>query len=326
MMDRRSMLKVVAGAAGAMVAAQVAGRFVRGADGAEAIPGADEKDPLTPELTKVKIGIRKVSEGLFVLLGAGGNIGLLDGKDGVIVIDSGVPERAKDVAAAIGIVSKSPASVLINTHYHFDHVGGNEAVFGKGFRIAAHANVRKRLAEGGVIDFFQRKEEPKPAAALPVMTYDESMTLHANGEVLRLTHYPPPGHTDGDTYIRFEKANVLHTGDLFFNGLYPFIDYSAKGSLDGMIAAEEKLLSLVEDRTKIIPGHGMVCGKADLQKAVDMLKTVRDKIKPLVDAKKTVEEVVAAKPLGVLEGKFSKGFLDDDAFTKLVYMCYMKGT
>jgi glyoxylase-like metal-dependent hydrolase (beta-lactamase superfamily II) len=319
-LDRRTMLKTLAAAATAALAARYATRFAR-AD--EPIPGADEKDPLAPQLASVKIGVRKLADNLCVLFGAGGNIGLLDGKDGLIVIDSGVPERAKDVAAAIGIVSKSPANLLINTHYHYDHVGGNEAVHARGFKIAAHANVRKRLAEGGTIDFFQRKEDPKPEAALPVVTFDDSMTVHANGETLTLTHQAP-AHTDGDVFIRFEKAGVLHTGDLFFNGIYPFIDYSARGSLDGMIAAEEKLLTIVDDKTKIIPGHGPIAGKADLQREVDMLKKVRDQIKPLVDAKKTLEQVVAAKPLSVLEGKFSKGFLDDDTFTKLVYFCYTK--
>ena len=323
MLDRRTLLKTLASAAGIALAGRfTANRFVYADD---KIPGADDSDPMTPGLMKVKVGIRKVADNLWVLLGAGGNIGLFDGRDGVIIIDAGLPERAKDVAAAIRIVTQNPANLLINTHYHFDHTGGNEAVHALGFPIAAHANVRKRLSEKITIDFMQHTEDPKPEAARPTLTFENAITVHANGDTLSLVHVPP-AHTDGDSYILFEKAGVLQSGDLFFNGFYPFIDYSTGGSIDGMIAAEEKLLAITDDKTKIIPGHGAVCGKADLQKALDMLKTVRDKIKPFVDAGKSAEETVAAKPLAVLEGKFSKGFLDDDKFTTLVhYTCSRAG-
>ncbi len=308
-------------AAGVMVGQMAFSRRVYGQTFLDKIFGADETDPLTPTLAKVRIGIRKVSDNLYVLLGAGGNIGLLDGKDGAIVIDSGLPERAKDVATAISAVAKNPANMLINTHYHYDHTGGNEAVHAMGFRIAAQENTRKHLSEKVTIEFLQQTQEPQPEGARPTVTFGETFGVYANGESIKATHVAP-AHTDSDAYLVFEKANVVQTGDLFFNGFYPFIDYSTGGSLDGMIAAEEKLLTLVDGQTKIIPGHGPVGGKADLQTALDMLRTVRDVMVPLAKSGKSVEEVVAGKPMGVFKGKFSAGFLDDDTFTKLIYMCY----
>ena len=322
LMDRRMMLKTVGSvAAVALAGAIVPGRVAYGQDNfLYRIMGNDPADPLTPALSKFHVGIRKLSEGLYVLLGAGGNIGLFDGPDGAIVIDSGLAERAKDIAGAIAAVAKGPTAMLLNTHYHFDHTGANEAVHALGYKIVAQDATYKHLSEKTTIEFMQMTMDPAPAGALPTMTFDQHLTLHLNGETIRGVHVAP-AHTDSDAYYHFEKANVVQTGDLFFNGFYPFIDYSTRGSLDGMISAEEKLLVLIDEKTKLIPGHGPVGGKADLQAAHDMLTQVRDTMTPLVKSGKSVEEVVAANPLASLDAKWGKGFLDTATFTKLIYMC-----
>jgi cyclase len=322
-LDRRTLLKSLGSAAAvAFASSLLPTRSARAQTNfLDRIIGGDDTDPLTPTLAKVHVGIRKVADNLYVLLGAGGNIGLFDGPDGAIVIDAGLPNRAKDVAAAVKIVAKSPANTLINTHFHFDHTGGNEAIHALGCRIIAQEKTRQHLSQGATIEFIKLNFPPSPAAALPTVTFADHLSFYANGESLHVVHIAR-AHTDSDAYIFFEKANVLQTGDLFFNAMYPFTDTTNGGSFDGMIAAAERLLKVGDDRTKIIPGHGAVGTKADLQTELDMLNTVRDTIKPLIAAGKTIDEVAAAKPLAALDAKFGKGFLDTDTFTKLVYTCY----
>jgi glyoxylase-like metal-dependent hydrolase (beta-lactamase superfamily II) len=322
-LNRRTLLKSLGSAAALALTTSLLPRTAGAqANFLDRINGGDDTDPLTPALTKIHVGIRKVSDNLYVLLGAGGNIGLFDGPDGAIVIDSGTPDRAKDVAAAVKIVAKNPPNILINTHFHFDHTGGNEAVHALGCRIIAQEKNRKHLAEGTSIDFIHMKFPPSPEAALPILTFPDHLTLYANNDTLHLVHVAR-AHTDSDAYILFEKANVLQTGDLFFNGMYPFLDTSNGGSFDGMIAAAERLLKITDDQTKIIPGHGPVGTKADLQTALDMMNAARDTLKPLIASGKTMDDIVAAKPLASFDAKFGKGFLDTDTFTKLLYTCYV---
>ena len=242
-----------------------------------------------------------------------------------MVIDSGYPDRAKDVAAAIKIVAKNPANLLINTHYHFDHTGANELLHDGGLRIAAYEKVRQRLSQKITNDFLQMTFDPKPEGARPSITFKDDMALYVNGDTLRIGYIGVNAHTDGDTYVRFEKANVLQTGDLFFSGFYPFIDYAVGGSLDGMITAEQKLLGMVDDKTRIIPGHGAVSNKAGLQEELDMLRKVRDIMQPQCTSGRSMEDVVAVKPLATLPEKFGKGFLDTETFVKLIYVGYAKG-
>lgn len=325
-LTRRTLLQSLSAAG---LAALLPG--ARGQTSAPALPftertfNADPNDPLTPTLSKVHVGIRKLADNLYTLLGDGGSVSVFDGPDGAIVIDSGLPDRAKDVATALAAVAKYPPGTLINTHWHFDHTGGNAALRAAGYRILAHTNTRKHLSEKVTVEFLNMTAEPSPEPARPATTFDDRLTLHVNGDTLHLVHVPP-AHTDSDIYVLFENAGVLQTGDIFFNGYYPFIDYSTGGSLDGMIGAEEKLVAALKDfkigNLKIVPGHGPVGTPADLQASLDMLKKTRDVLKPLIDAKKSLEEITAAKPLAVFNGKFSQGFLDDDTFVKLVYMCY----
>src|SRR5262249_19292988 len=184
---------------------------------------------------------------------------------------------------------------VLNTHWHGDHSGGNENLGGEGSLIVAHENVRRRMSSEQVNSFFQRTTPPSPEKALPVVTYTDSVTPHLNRYEIRCTHRPP-AHTDGDSVVHLVKANVLHAGDLFFNGLYPFIDVESGGSFDGMVGAADRMLAMADDDTQIIPGHGPMGKKADLKAFRDMLAGVRDKMKPLVAAGKTLAEVQAAKP------------------------------
>lgn len=322
-LPRRTVLQMgMAGIAGmALAAAGV--RSAAGQTTAAAIPGADAADPLTPQLARVRLGVRKVADNVYMILGAGGNIGVYAGKDAVVVIDAGLPDRAKDVVTAVGIVAKGTPDLLVNTHYHFDHVGANEALREAGYSLVGHENVHKRLSEKIENTFLKMTFEPLPEKARPAVTFGEKLTLRPAGETLRLTHIPM-AHTDGDAVVVFEKAGVMHTGDLFFNGTYPFIDLGVGGSVDGMIRACDTLLTMVDDKLKIIPGHGPVCGKVELQAFQDMLKQVRDAVKPLVEAGKTADEIVAADPLAKLNDKWGKGFLNGEMFTRLAALSFVR--
>ncbi len=266
----------------------------------------------------VKVETVPVSEGLYMLMGEGGNIGVSVGEDGTFIIDDQYAEMTDKIANALSTVSGSTPRFLVNTHWHGDHAGGNEN-FGKaGSIIVAHENVREALKVEKAITLFGMVKPPSPKAALPLITYQREMSLHLNGDDLRLYHVAN-AHTDGDTIVHFSKANVLHTGDAFFNGFYPFIDTDSGGSIAGMIAASRKLLELADDNTRIIPGHGPLADKADLQAYHDMLVTAQANIGALKKAGKSIEEIVAAKPTAELDDKWGDGFLKPDIWVRIVY-------
>ena len=270
------------------------------------------------DFSKVEIKSEKVAEGLYVLFGAGGNIGVSVGADGVFIIDDQYAPLSDKLLAAIKALSDKPLRFLLNTHWHGDHTGGNESFSKTGVVIVAHDNVRKRMSTNQFIAAFNMKVDASPPAALPIITFSDTATFHFNGQEIDAFHVPP-AHTDGDSAIYFPGLNVLHTGDLFFNGLYPFIDVDSNGSVDGMIAAAEKILPMINDQTKIIPGHGPVATKADYAAFRDMLKAARTSVEALIKAGKSEEEAVAAKPLAPLDEKWGKGFLSSDLFTQIVY-------
>ena len=265
------------------------------------------------DFSKVEITTQQVAEGIYMLQGAGGNIGIMAGADGVLTIDDQFAPLSEKIKAAIAKVSDKPVRFLFNTHYHGDHVGGNEN-FGKlGITIVAHDNVWARLSKPDAA----RSLPAYPKEALPIITFGGTITFHLNGDTIAVTHLPP-AHTDGDAVLYFEKANVLHTGDCFFNGRYPVVDVKVGGSVDGMIAATEKILSMVNDRTKIIPRHGPLGDKASLQAFHDMLVAVRDKVRPLVASGKSVEEIVAAKPTADFDAQWGTGGSPPDRFVTAV--------
>jgi len=250
--------------------------------------------------------------------GAGGNLAVCAGKDGVVVVDSEYTRLAGKVKAAIAALSDQPVKYLINTHWHFDHVGGNESFAKAGSLIVAHENVRKRMAVDQVIGLAGRKVPASPKAALPVFTYTRAVTFHFSGEEIAVVHISG-AHTDGDSIVHFRKANVLHTGDIFFNGGYPFIDIKAGGSIDGMIAAVGTVVKMCDDKTRIIPGHGPVATRADLEKYGSMLRDFRAVISGEIEAGKDLEAILAARSTAALDRQWGRAFFPPRRFTRIVY-------
>jgi cyclase len=270
------------------------------------------------DFSKVEVTSEKLAEGVYMLQGAGGNIGLSVGADAAFLIDDQYAPLTPKIKAAVAALTSKPVKFVLNTHWHGDHSGGNKDLGESGTLIVAHENVRKRMSTEQFIEAFGMKTPPADPAALPVVTFNDSVTFHLNGDEIYAVHVAP-AHTDGDSIVQFRKANVLHGGDTFFNGMYPFIDLSSGGSVSGMIAAADRMLALAGDGTKIIPGHGPLATKADLKAHRDMLATARDRVAALVKAGKTLEEATAAKPLAELDAKWGQGFLKADPFVSILY-------
>lgn len=268
------------------------------------------------DFSGVEITTTEVRPGIYMLEGAGGNIGLSGGPDGAFVIDDQFAPLADKIAAAIGKVSAEPVRFVLNTHWHGDHAGGNEAFRAKGAIIVAHDNVRKRLKEG--LKRETGETPPAPAGALPVVTFSDSVSFYWNGHEFRVRH-AAGAHTDGDAIVHIETANVVHMGDIFFNGGYPFIDIASGGDLDGLIAAQDAVLNLIDDDTRIIPGHGPLATKADLASHVAMLKDVRARINALIAQGLDEAAMIKADPLKDLNAKWGVGFINGEAMTRAAY-------
>ena len=267
---------------------------------------------------KTPITTTKLYDNVYALQGAGGNMALQTGKEGLVLIDSSFSTSVPKVKEAIAAISKDSPDALINTHWHYDHTDGNEGMHAAGFSIFAHQKTRERMATPQSIAFFHIEMPASPDAALPSITFTDSMQAWHNGDSLDLVHFDP-AHTDTDIYIHFHKANVLHMGDTWFNGFYPFIDEATGGRIGGMIDAAQKGLSIADNQTKIIPGHGPLGNKADLQRCHDMLSAIRDKVAALKASGASEQEAVAKKPTADFDASWGKGMFNGDVFTGIVY-------
>ena len=268
------------------------------------------------DFSKVEVTAQQLAPGVAVLFGAGGNIGVSFGEDGTTLIDDQYAPLTAKIQAAVAALGATPTKFLVNTHWHGDHSGGNENLGNAGAVIMAHDNVRVRLAAGG--DIAGTTIAPAAKAALPVITYADGLKLHLNGEEIRVISVAP-AHTDGDSIIHWTKSNVVHMGDLFMLQVsFPFVDRDSGGDVRGFVAAADKVLALANDQTKIIPGHGAMATKADLQNHRNMIATVIAKVEAGIKAGQTLDQIKATNPTDGF-GVNPKGFISADRFVETVY-------
>ena len=320
-MNRRESLATLAG----IGLLGVAGRSGRADD-----PKSPEEMTL-PELIKtvgpmmatIPIQTKALAPGLALITGPGGNITALTGPDGTLMADSFVPGHGEALLAAVRKLKADGPITLVDTHWHFDHAGGNAALGAAGVKIVAHENVRTRLGSDQYMSDLGTAFPKEPAVALPVVTFADSATYHLNGEEVYLQHVPP-AHTDGDVFLHYRHANVIQTGDLVFIGSYPNIDSSSEGWITGMIAAADRLLGIIDERTVVVPGHGPVGGRAEVQGFRSMLAGVRDRVQPMVEAGKSVAEVIAAKPTAPFDAQWGGGLFKGRHFAELAYNGLLK--
>jgi len=266
----------------------------------------------------VKVTATRVADQIFMVTGKGGNIGLFIGPDGTFLIDDQFAPLTEKILAAIKSVGGEVPKFVINTHYHGDHTGGNEKLGKQGALIFSHHNVRERLESGSAIAAFKMTRPAVAKEGLPVVTFSKKVKFHLNGDTVHVKHVPH-AHTDGDSFIYFENANVIHAGDSFFNGFYPFIDVNHGGSLKGMIRAVDKLLRMADDRTKIIPGHGPLADKKALTDYRAMLATAYERLNKLKAEGKTAQEAAAADPLKDLEATWGDGIFKGDRWIEVIW-------
>lgn len=309
-MNRRGFVKLGLAAG----AASLAPRWMT----AQSAPLPDRIAQARAGALKTPIKTTKLADNLYLLQGAGGNMALQTGPEGNVLIDASFATAVPAILEAIGAVSKAAPDALINTHWHFDHTDGNEGLHTAGFTIIAHEKTRERLGAPQTMKLFGFTVPASPAGALPAITFNDTMQAWHNGDALEMVHFEP-AHTDTDIYIRFHKADVLHVGDIWFNGMYPFIDEGTGGSIGGMIKAGEKALAVAGPDTKIIPGHGPLGSKADLQKFHDMLSTVRDRVGALKAGGASEQDVLAKKPLADLDATWAKGMFTSDMLIGIAY-------
>ena len=270
-----------------------------------------------PDYSKVEIRIEQIAPGVAVLFGAGGNIGLSYGVDGNVIVDDQFAPLTPKILAAIRSLDPDPVRFVVNTHWHFDHTGGNEDHGKAGAVILAHRNVRERMSTEQFLTAMNMKIPPSPKDALPVVTFAEGVDLNLNGDTLHVIHVRN-AHTDGDSIVHWQKANVLHMGDTFFHrASFQFIDLSSGGSIDGVVAAAEKGLAMANAQTRIIPGHGPVASRADLAAYRDMLVAIRGKVAAGIAAKQSLAQIQASKPAAAYG--MPDGFIKPDAFVEAVF-------
>jgi cyclase len=279
-----------------------------------ALPGAVAAQQ--PPVAEVRA--EQVAPGVHVLYGSGGNIGVSAGRDGVFLIDDQYAVMTPRITEALAKLSPEPPRFVLNTHWHGDHTGGNENLAAKGSLIVAHDNVRVRMGSEQFSRFFERSTPASPSGALPVVTFNDSVSFFQNGDEIRGMHVEH-AHTDGDVFIHFRKANVIHAGDVVFIGRYPFIDLDSGGSVAGVIAAVDRMLALADDGTRIIPGHGEVTDKAGLAAYREMLTVTSKRVRDLAAAGKSVDEVLAAKPNADYDARLAWDFISAERYARILY-------
>jgi glyoxylase-like metal-dependent hydrolase (beta-lactamase superfamily II) len=278
-----------------------------------AVPGLRAQDWEHVQIETVDLG-----GGVYMLTGNGGNIGVAAGEDGVFLVDDQYAPLTDKIVAAVQAISDRPIGFVLNTHWHTDHTSGNENLRNAGALIVAHDNVRTRLSAPQYSEFFDRTVPPASTAALPSLTFSEAVTFHLNGGEIHAFHVEH-AHTDGDAIVVFKNANVVHMGDTYFNGLYPYIDVSTGGSIDGTIAAVEKALALSDDETKVIPGHGPLADRAELLGYLEMLRGVRAAVAEAIAMGKDREAVIAARPTAKWDEEWGRVWLTPEQFTSIIY-------
>jgi glyoxylase-like metal-dependent hydrolase (beta-lactamase superfamily II) len=280
------------------------------------------------DYSKLEITTTDLGNGVYLLGWQGGDSLILVGDDGVLLVDTSVAQMGDKIRAAIAKVSSKPIKLVINTHAHADHFGANEALAKDGAAIVAHDNLRERMAKGQHIAAFNQTIPPARPAALPTVTYAEAMTLHFDGETIQLFH-PHNAHTDSDTLVHFKRANVIHASGTFGgDGSYPFFDMSSGGSLAGVIASQEKMLSLADEKTRIIADEGDPASTDALRSCRDALVTIRARVQKSIDEGKSEDEAVAAKPTQDLDSRWVRpgGFLTGDTFSRMAYQSLQRGS
>lgn len=277
-----------------------------------------DHSPKHDQATPIQVIPANEEAGIYMLMGEGGNIGVLVGKDGALLIDSQFAQLSEGIQAAVAKLGNEDIRFLLNTHWHFDHTGGNENLGNEGVMIVAHDNVRDRMSTDQTVPSISMEFPASPDVALPVMTYRDRIMFYLNEQTIEVTHVEA-AHTDGDSIIHFPDANVMHLGDTYFNGFYPFIDFDSAGSLDGMIAATEQALELADDETVIIPGHGPISNKAELETYLALLQEVKVRTEAAIVTNVSLEDFVAARPFRAYDATWGSGFLKPEQFLTIVY-------
>lgn len=277
------------------------------------------------DLSDVEIETILAGEGVWMLVGAGGNIGVSAGEDGVFLIDDQYAPLTDKIRTAVARINGQDVRFVLNTHWHGDHTGGNENLGEAGALIVAHDNVRERMSVDQFMERFNRNVEAAPEAALPVVTFSTDVTFHLNGDEIHAFHVPS-AHTDGDSIVHFRDADVLHMGDVFFNGMYPFIDLASGGSAQGMLDAVERALELAGSGTKVIPGHGPLTDREGLGAYREMLASVIGRVEELIEAGESLEEIQAAQPTAPFDEELGGGFIGPDDFVASVHQSLSGGS
>lgn len=321
---RREMLRAGSALVGGGL---IAGFVPAGGRGSAAAPviqqngaaGANDRvAQMRAQASSVPLKVQKLRDNIYMLSGPGGNMAALDGADGKVLVDSSYSPVAPKILADLSGISNTPLKFLINTHWHIDHTDGNAALHEAGAFIFAHENTRKRLSTAQDLVALGMHFDPAPVAAWPQQTFTDTMSLYLDNEAIHLA-YMPPAHTDTDIYVYYPHTNVLHMGDIFFNGMYPFIDAGTKGNISGMIGGADKGIALSDADTIVIPGHGPVADKATLVKYRDMMATIRDRVQTQKAAGKSLQDVKTSKPTAEFDAVFGKGMIQPDAFVTEVY-------